>query len=165
MGQGYVSGTRILVRRAAPFVAIAAVFAIQALVHAQAILAFPLYLAVVLVVALQQDLVESLAVAAAAAVATLVQVDSWATGLVLAPALVGIALGMGALSRRARATNLEAQRKLDALRAAEQSLRTTLESAEVGLAVADLDGRLLQVNASLARLFGRGREELRGLSL
>ncbi|HEV2477093.1 MAG TPA: hypothetical protein VGX22_11165, partial [Candidatus Dormibacteraeota bacterium] len=69
MGQGSAFGTRILVRRATPFAAIAAIFAVQALADAQPVLAFPLYLAVVLLVSLQQDLAESLSVAAAAAVA------------------------------------------------------------------------------------------------
>jgi PAS domain S-box-containing protein len=165
MGQGYVSRTRILVRRAAPFAAVAAVFAIQAMLGTPPIVAFPLYLAIVVIVGLQQDLAESLAVAAVAAVATLVQADAWASDIVLAAALVGVALGMGALSHRARATNLETQRKLDALAAAEELWRTALESAEVGLALADLDGRLQRVNGSLARLFGRGRDELRGLGL
>jgi hypothetical protein len=66
-----VSWTSVLVRRATPFAALAAVFAVQALANAEPVVAFPLYLTVVLLVSLQQDRTESIAVAAVAAIAVL----------------------------------------------------------------------------------------------
>ncbi|HEY3586550.1 MAG TPA: hypothetical protein VGK85_05340, partial [Myxococcaceae bacterium] len=59
-------------RRATPFGAIIAIFLVQALADAGPLLAFPLYLAVVLVTALQINRAESIAVAALAAIATLI---------------------------------------------------------------------------------------------
>ena len=120
MGQGYGLWTRVLVRRATPYLAIAAIFV--------------------------------------AAVALVVQ----ASDLVLGAVLVAVAVSVGWLSLHARATDQAAQRRLAELTVAEQTLRTTLDSAEVGLALADLEGRFVQVNASLATLLGRGRGELRG---
>jgi PAS domain S-box-containing protein len=160
-------GTRILVRRATPFAAIAAIFAVQALAGAEPVLAFPLYLTVVLLVSLQQELAEALAVAAAAAVAVLVtslaagaQPADVATAIVLGAVLVCVALGMGALSRRARGTASQTRRRLEELTEAEQRLRTTVESAGVGLALADLDGRFTQTNPALAAILGRDCDEL-----
>lgn len=130
-------------------------------------LAFPLYLAVVLIVSLQQDLAESLAVAVAAAVALVLtslaaggQTTDLSTAMQLGAVLVGVALGVGALSRRARATASRAERRLQDLNEAEQRLRTTLEGAGVGLALADLDGRFTQVNPALAGILGRDRDEM-----
>ncbi|HEV2476109.1 MAG TPA: ATP-binding protein [Candidatus Dormibacteraeota bacterium] len=172
MGQGSAFGTRTLVRRATPFAAIAAIFAVQALADAQPVLAFPLYLALVLLVSMQQDLVESLAVAAAAAGAVLLaplaagaQPTAVATAILLGAVLLGAAAGMGALSRRSRATASEAHRRLEELTEAEQKLRTTLESADVGLALADLDGRFTQVNPAMAAILGRDRRALTRTSL
>jgi PAS domain S-box-containing protein len=83
-----------------------------------------------------------------------------ATAILLGAVLVGVALGMGALGRRARATASQTRRRLDELAEAEQRLRTTLECAGVGLALADLDGRFNQTNPALAAILGRGRDEL-----
>ncbi|HET9782752.1 MAG TPA: ATP-binding protein [Candidatus Dormibacteraeota bacterium] len=162
MGQGYVSWTRVLVRRATPFAAIAAVFAVQALAAAPPVIAFPLYLAVVLVVALQQDLAESLAVAAAGAVALVIQADDLAPDILLGAVLIGVALSMGWLTVRTRAANLLTQRRLDDLTAAAQALRTTFESVDVGLGLSDFDGRFVQVNSALARLVDRTQDSLVG---
>jgi PAS domain S-box-containing protein len=169
MGQGSLAWTRILVRRATPFAAIAAVLAVQALAGAPPVVAFPLYLAVVLVVALQRDRVESVAVAASTAAALvlipLIEASDVAAALLLAGVLIVVGLAMNELARRSRATSLATQRRLDALAAAETRLRTTLESAEVGLALADLDGRFLQANSSMAALLGRGRDDLAGATV
>ena len=171
MGHGSVFGTRILVRRATPLVAIAAIFTVfsltGALAAAQPVLAFPLYLAVVLLVSLQQDLAESLAVAVLAAVAVLItpvaagaQTPDLATAILLGAVLVGVALGVGAISRRARATASETRLRLEELTEAERELRTTLASAGVGLALADADGRFTQVNPALAAILGRDQDDL-----
>ncbi|TMG11096.1 MAG: hypothetical protein E6I06_04220, partial [Chloroflexi bacterium] len=53
--RGSTSWTGTLVRRGTPFAALAAVFAVQALASAEPVVAFPLYLTVVLLVSLQQD--------------------------------------------------------------------------------------------------------------
>src|SRR5260370_30586787 len=66
------SWTVSLVRRATPFFAIAAVYAIQVSAGAGPVLAFPLYLTVILLTALQLSRVESLATAFLAAIAILV---------------------------------------------------------------------------------------------
>jgi PAS domain S-box-containing protein len=87
------------------------------------------------------------------------------TDVVLAALLVLVAVGVGWLSLRARSSNRNVQHRLDELTAADQKLRTTLDFAEVGLALADLDGRFVQVNASLAALLGRGRDELRVVNI
>src|SRR5207302_9567559 len=103
------SRTRLSVRRATPFVALAAIFAIQALADAQPVVAFPLYLTVVLLVSLQQNRVESIAVAFVAAVAVLViplasagQASDVAPAVLLAAVLVGVAVAMSELARHAR---------------------------------------------------------------
>src|SRR5207247_1152950 len=72
-GPQSASRARVLVRRATPFAALAAVFAVQALASADPVVAFPLYLAVVLLVSLQQDRAESVTVAVVAAIAVLIR--------------------------------------------------------------------------------------------
>jgi diguanylate cyclase (GGDEF)-like protein/PAS domain S-box-containing protein len=47
-----------------------------------------------------------------------------------------------------------------ALREAEERFRTAFEEAPVGMALAGLDGRMLQVNRSMSEITGRTREEL-----
>src|SRR6202790_2972444 len=66
------SWTVNLVRRATPFFAVAAVFAIQAAAGAGPVLAFPLYLTVILLTALQLSRLESLATAVLSAIAILI---------------------------------------------------------------------------------------------
>jgi PAS domain S-box-containing protein len=134
---------------------------VQALADAQPVVAFPLYLAVVLLVALQQDRTESLAVAAAAGVAILVvplagggETSDIAAAVLLAAVLVGVAAAVSELARRSRSSVMETRRRLDELSAAEHRLRATVESAEAGLALADLDGRCVQANAAFARMLG-----------
>jgi len=67
---------------------------------------------------------------------------------------------MTELTRQIR-ENASAERlRLEALAASERRFRATLESAEVGLALADLDGKWMQVNEALAAILGRSRNEL-----
>src|SRR5438128_6127085 len=162
-----VSWTSVLVRRATPFAALAAVFAVQALANAEPVVAFPLYLTVVLLVSLQQDRTESIAVAAVAAIAVLFkplatagQASDVAPAVLLAAVLVAVAIAMNELTKHSRATAAAAQNKADGLAESERRLRATLESAEVGLALAGLDGRLLETNQPLALILGRSRDEL-----
>ena len=166
MGQGSATSIRILVRRATPFAAVAAIFTIQALANAQPVLAFPLYLAVVLIVSLQQDLPESLAVAAAAGIAVMItpaatgKATDLAAAILLAAVLIGVAYGVTEVNRRTRATAAEARRRLEELSAAEERLRTTVESAAIGLALTDGDGRFTMVNPAMTRLLATGRDDL-----
>jgi PAS domain S-box-containing protein len=147
----------------------AAVFAMQALLDIQPVVAFALYLAVTLLVAVQPDARDAVAVAGVAAIALvvvpLVQESDIAAPLLLAAVLVGVALVMGELVSRARAESSDTQRRLGNLQAGERRLSAMLESSEIGLALTDLDGRWVQSNASLARMVARGRETLSGQSL
>jgi len=165
--RGSASWTSVLVRRATPFAALAAVFAVQALANAEPVVAFPLYLTVVLLVSLQQDRTESIAVAAVAAIAVLFkplatagQASDVAPAVLLAAVLVAVAIAMNELTKHSRAAAAAAQNKADVLAESERRLRATLESAEVGLALAGLDGRLLETNQPLALILGRSRDEL-----
>src|SRR5256885_141723 len=104
------SRTRILVRRATPFAAVAAVFAVQALAQAEPVVAFPLYLTIVLLGSLQPDRAQSLAVAAVAAMALGIRplvanrdASEGASSVLLAAVLLGVAVAIGELTRRARA--------------------------------------------------------------
>ena len=75
----------------------------------------------------------------------------------------GLASSAGASSdliRRVRATAVEAAGRVAALPASERRLRATIESAGVGLATADLEGRLVQATDRMAEIFGRNRDEL-----
>jgi PAS domain S-box-containing protein len=56
----------------------------------------------------------------------------------------------------------EANRRIAALQSSESHLRGTLENARVGIANADLDGRLIEVNAAYCAMLGFSREELLG---
>lgn len=163
-GQGSTPSTRNLVRRATPFVAIAAVFAVQALAAADPVVAFPLYLAVVLLVSLQHDRAASIAVAAVAAIATLISPVAKGADLgppvILGFVLLAVALSTGEVARRARVSAVQKQRRVDELTAAEHRLRALLESTDVGLALTDLDGRFVQVNSSLVSMLGRKRGSL-----
>ena len=151
-------------RRGTPFAALAAIFAVQALADAQSVVAFPLYLAVVLVVALQQNRAESIAVAAVAAMAVLVRpiatgdASEVAPAVLLAGVLVAVAITMTELTRHMRNAASAEQRRLDGLVASERRLRATLESVDVGLGLAELDGSWIQVNDRLAAMLGRGRD-------
>ena len=155
-----------------PFAALAAILSIQALARADAVVAFPLYLAVVLLVALQQDRAEAFSVAAVAAVALVIPplagdagASEVAAAILLAVVLLAVALGVGELARHSRTTASVAERHVDELVASERRLRALVESTQVGLGLADLDGRLTQVSDRLVALAGRPRDELVGAAL
>ena len=153
-------------RRALPFAALAAIFAIQALADAQSVVAFPLYLAVVLIVSLQQNRAESIAVAAVAAVGVLFlpiatgQTSELLPAVLLAAVLAVVAVTMAELSQHMRHAALAEQRRLDGLVASERRLRAMLEAVDVGLGLAELDGTWIQVNEPLAAMLGCTRDEL-----
>jgi len=153
-----------------PFAAVAAVFAVQALAQADPVVAFPLYLTIVLLASLQPDRGQSFAVSAVAALAVVIRSlaansdsASVASAVLLAAVLLGVALAISELTRRARAVATATERHLDELDASDRRLRAALESADVGLGLSDLHGRLIQVNERMAGLLGRDRDEvLRG---
>jgi PAS domain S-box-containing protein len=164
-----MSWTRILVRRAMPYAALAAILAVQALARTDAVVAFPLYLAVVLLVSLQQDRAEAFAVAAVAAVAVVIPPLATAAGtadvasaILLAAVLLAVALAVGELMRQARASTIAAQRHADEMLAIDRRLNALVESAQVGLGLADLEGRLTMVNDRFAAILSRAREEVLG---
>jgi PAS domain S-box-containing protein len=155
-----------------PFATVAAIFAVQAFVGAGPVLAFPLYLAVILVASLQLKRTPSVAVAAVAAVAMLTAQLLFAeTGsdisqaVLLAAVLLVVAFALSELTRQAREASAEAQRKLAGLAASERSLRSAVEGTTVGLALADLAGKWIQVNDRLPAILGRSREEMLQTSL
>ena len=158
---------RLLVRRATPFVAVAAIFALQALTDAGPVVAFPLYLAAVLLTALQRNRMESLSVALVGAIAIVSQpllaggaVADVAPAALLAVVLIALAVGTEELARRNREAAAAAGRKLGELQERERTLRTALEAASFGFAMADLGGRWIDVNEPLASLLGRTRPGL-----
>ena len=154
-------------RRATPFAALAAIFAVQALADAQPVVAFPLYLAVVLLVSLRQNRAESIAVVAVAAMAVLFlplatagQASDIAAAVLLAAVLIGVAITMSVLSTHSRESAAETQRRLTELAAAERRLRATLDSADQGLGLVDLHGRWMQANEPLIAILGRSNDDL-----
>ena len=166
------SWTRILVRRATPFAALAAIFAVQTLANAAPVVAFPLYLTVVLIVALQDNRAESTAVAVVAGMAVLFgpvivtgPASDIAPAALLAAVLLGVAIAISELARHARGAAAAAQRRVAELAAAEHRLRATLEAESVGLAIADFDGRWNEVNEQLAAILARSRDDLIGTTL
>src|SRR5947209_19435045 len=171
-GPQATSWTRVVVQRATPFAVVAAIFAVQALADAQPVVAFPLYLAVALLVALQPNRAQSIAVAAVGALALVIRplatgepASSVAAGFLLAAVLVGVAIAANELMRHSRLAAASAQQRVEELAAAERRLRAAVESAEVGLGLADLDGKLTQVSDRLAAILGRGPDDLLGMSL
>jgi len=164
--------TRGLARRATPFAAVAVIFAVQALADGNPVLAFPLYLAVVLLASLQLGRVESLAVAALAAVAILIPplvlgaqtVDLAPVGL-LAAVLVAVAAALSELRRQARDAAAKARQDAAGVLAREQRFRTMLDIAPTGFALTDPDGRWSLVNDRLCEIAGRTRDEVMHVSL
>ncbi len=161
-----------LVRRATPFFALAAVFALQVAAGAGAVLAFPLYLTVILLTALQLSRLESLATAFLAAIAILIpsvvgggSVGDIAPALLLAIVLLVAAVAITEVVRQVRETADKANRQTEEIAASEERLRLMLEAAMVGLAIVDGEGRWLQVNDRLGTILGRPREELLQLPL
>jgi len=85
--------------------------------------------------------------------------------VVFAAVLAGVAVATSELFRQSRLVAAEAQSHLQDLTQSERRLRTTVDSAEVGLGLADLDGNLVQVSDRLAAVLGRERGELAQASL
>jgi PAS domain S-box-containing protein len=142
------------------------VFAVQAAAGAGPVLAFPLYLTVILLTALQLSRSEALATAVLSAIAILMptlfggQRLDIATAALLAIVLVVAAVAVIAVVHRMRTASAQAQRHADDVAANEERLRMMLEAAMVGLAVVDADGRWVQVNERLGTILGRQRDEL-----
>jgi PAS domain S-box-containing protein len=150
-----------------PFAAVAAIFAVQALAGAGPVLAFPLYLAVILVASLQLKRAPSVTIAAVAALALLAAPlliggtsSDISQALLLAAVLLVVAFAISELTRQAREASAEAQRKLAVIAANERRLRAAVEGTTVGLALADLAGRWVDVNDRLPAILGRSRDEL-----
>jgi PAS domain S-box-containing protein len=80
--------------------------------------------------------------------------------VVFAAVLAGIAVATSELVRQSRVAAAEVQQHVDELTASERRLRATVESAGVGLGVADLHGAFVQVTDRLAEILGRSRDEL-----
>ncbi len=85
--------------------------------------------------------------------------------VVFAAVLAGVAVATSELFRQSRLVVAEAQEHVQDLTQSERRLRSTVESAEVGLGLVDLDGKLVQVSDRLAAILGRGRDELAQASL
>jgi len=161
-----------LARRIMPFAAVVAIFAVQALAGAGPVLAFPLYLAVILVASLQLKRTPSVTLAAVAAVALLTAPlligengSDISQAVLLAAVLLVVAFALSELTRRAREASADAQRRVADLAARERRLRAAVEGATVGLALADLAGKWIEVNDRLPAIVGRSREELLQTSL
>ena len=156
-----------LARRVMPFAAVAAIFAVQAFAGAGPVLAFPVYLAVILVASLQLNRAPSVTIAAVAALA-LVAAPLLTGGtsydasqaVLLAAVLLVVAFALSELTRQAREASAEARRKLTALAADERRLRAAVEGITVGLGLADLTGKWIDVNDRLPAILGRSRDEL-----
>src|ERR1700716_312391 len=157
---------RGLAGRVAPIAGIVAVFAIQAAVGAGPVLAFPLYLTVILLTALQLSRTESLATALLSAIAILLptvfggQRLDMATAGLLAIVLVVAAVAITEVVHQIRSTAAQAQRHAGEVAANEERQRLMLEAALVGLAVVDAEGRWVQVNERLGTILGRLSDEL-----
>jgi PAS domain S-box-containing protein len=163
---------RGLVRRVTPVLAIIAVFAVQAGAGLSPVLAFPLYLAVVLLTACYLSGTVSLAVAALAAIGILVssQVSSSGSGdtvaaLLLGAALIVVAAVVHQVVGRMRRDAAAAALKASEIEESEERLRLTVEAAQVGLALISAAGGWLQVNERLCVILGRSRAELLHLTL
>jgi len=160
------------VRRATPLAAIAAVFAVEAAVGAGPVLAFPLYLTIIMLTALQLSRIESLETAVLSAIAILVptlvrgeRTSVVATAMLLALVLIVAALVVTAVRLQVFQKAAIAQRRADDTAASEERMRMMLEAAMVGLALVDGDGRWQQVNDRLGLILGRSRDELPQLTL
>ncbi len=78
-------------------------------------------------------------------------------------AIAGIASDIcGALS--VLLTNADLQQITAKLHASEQRFRSAFDSTEVGMGLLDLDGTITEANDALCQFFGRGRDELLGLT-
>jgi PAS domain S-box-containing protein len=127
---------------------------------------------VVLLVSLQQERADAFAVAAVAAVAVVIPPLATSAGtadvasaILLAAVMLAVALAVGEVMRHARASASAARRQVDDLLATDRRLNALVESAQVGLGLADLEGRLTMVNDRLATELGRSRDEMLGRTI
>ena len=155
-----------------PLAAIAAVFAVEAAAGAGPVLAFPLYLTIILLTALQLSRLESLETAVLSAIAIVFPAlvrpgrpSDAATAMLLAVVLIVAALAITAVVLQVRQKAATAQRRADDIAASEERMSMMLEAAMVGLALVDRDGRWQQVSDRLAVILGRSRDELSHLTL
>jgi PAS domain S-box-containing protein len=161
-----------LVRRVTPFLAIVAVFAVQAGADLSPVLAFPLYLGAVLLTALYASMPVSLAasvLAAAGILAPSIVRDDSSAETAVAALLAGVLIIVAALVHevvgRVRHAGAAAEQKAIALEASEERLRITVEAAQVGLALIATGGGWLQVNERMCVILGRSRAELLHMTL
>jgi PAS domain S-box-containing protein len=164
--------TRGLVRRATPFLAIFVVVAIQIGADLRPVLAFPLYLAAVLVAALYLARPESIAAGVVAAVAILgpsiARGDTTGdtiSALLLAAVLIVVAVAVHEVVARIRGAAADTAAKLVQAEAQEERFRITVEAAQVGLALIAPSGAWIQVNERLCVILGRSRAELLHMTL
>ncbi len=155
-----------------PFAGLAAVLAVALATGATGLLVFPLFLILVLYVALFDDRAEVIATGSAAALAILVlaltqlgQMSNLATA-VFEVAVLGIVAGsVHEVVRHSRAAEAKAERKAEDLESVDERLRMTIEAATIGLGMVAADGRWLQVNDKLEAILGRGSDELVHMNL
>jgi len=164
--------TQSLVRRATPFVGIAAVFAVAAATGAAELLAFPLFLVVVISSALFDDRAQLLTVGAAASLAVLIlsvihlgPTSNLATAVFEVAVLAIVAGSVHEVVRHVRAAEGSAERKAVELESDDARLHMVMEAATIGLGVVAHDGRWLQANERLAAILGRGKGELTQVGL
>jgi PAS domain S-box-containing protein len=86
--------------------------------------------------------------------------DNLLLAVVLVPLLWVVIFAALNAVRRSRTAEVAAEQSLRESSAAEERLRMTLESAMVGLALINPDGKWTQVNERLGIILGRDREEL-----
>ncbi len=164
--------TRGLVRRATPYVGIAAILAVALATGSPGLLVFPLFLIVVLSVALFDDRAPLIAIGSVAALAILAlsltqlgPVSNLATAIFEVAALAMVAGSVHEVVRHAREAEGTAEQKAVDLESVDARLRMTLEAATIGLGVVAADGRWMLVNETLAKILGQGRDELIHTSL
>src|SRR5438445_625015 len=164
--------TQSLVRRATPFVGIAAVFAVAVATGAAELLAFPLFLVVVISSALFDDRAQLLTVGAAASLAVLIlsvihlgPTSDLATAVFEVAVLAIVAGSVHEVVRHVRAAEGSAERKAVELESDDARLHMVMEAATIGLGVVAHDGRWLQANERLAAILGRGKGELTQVGL
>ena len=147
-----------------PYAAIALVFAAQLVLRADPVVSFPFYLAIVLLVSLRQERAQTFIIALVAAglslVRPLLNPGELAPALLLDLVLLAVAGAMSEVTRTSRQAASVAERTLAELETRDRQLRAMLETTDVGLALAGLDGAWLQVNQRLADILGRSRDQL-----
>jgi PAS domain S-box-containing protein len=149
-----------------------AVVAVQVALALEPVIAFPLYLLIVLLTVVYSSRIDSFAIAGLGAVAVAAPsiyanegLNQVAVALLLAAVLVVVAVTVHEVVRRMRAEAVGAERKALELQAREERLRITVDAAQVGLALVGANGGWLLVNERLCVILGRSRAELLHLTL